>query len=100
MELMHIEMKVKADCVEAFTEVTRTNAEATRAEPGNLRFDVTQSMTDPTVFFVLEAYADGAAKNAHFKSAHFDAWQKAVGELVEDTRVTGCRPVHPAEGAW
>lgn len=100
MELMHIEMKIKADCVEAFAEVTRKNAAATRAEPGNLRFDVTQSLTDPTVFFVLEAYVDGAAKGAHFKSAHFDAWQQAVGDLVEDTHVTGCRPVFPVEGAW
>ncbi len=100
MELMHIEIKVKPEHVEAFKEVTRTNAEATRAEPGNLRFDVTQSLTDPTVFFMLEAYADGAAKGAHFRSAHFDAWQQAVGDLVEDTHVTGCRPVHPAEGDW
>lgn len=100
MELMHIEIKAKPDRVEEFLRVTVAAAEASRAEAGNLRFDVTQSITDPMVFFVLEAYVDGAAKGAHFKSAHFDAWQRAIGELVEDAHVTGCRPVHPVEGAW
>lgn len=100
MELMHIEIKVKPECVEAFVDVSIQHAEATRAEPGNLRFDVTQSLTDPTVFFVLEAYVDGAAKSTHFRSQHFEVWQDVVGRLVEDTHVTGCRPVHPAECAW
>ena len=44
---------------------------ATRAEPGNLFFDWSRSVEDPNEFVLLEAFADGAAGEAHVGSAHF-----------------------------
>lgn len=41
-------------------------------EPGLcLRFDVHQDVDDPTLFLLIEQYADQAALDAHRASAHF-----------------------------
>jgi autoinducer 2-degrading protein len=100
MELMHIQMTVKADCIEAFMRATKSAAEATRAEPGCLRFDVMQSLQDPTIFVLVEAYTSGATKDIHLQSPHFAAWQEEIADLVEHCGVIGCRPIHPRSGHW
>lgn len=50
----------------------------TRAEPGNVFFEWSRSVDDPNEFVLVEAFADGAAGEAHVGSAHFE---KAVQEL-------------------
>jgi quinol monooxygenase YgiN len=46
---------------------------ATRAEPGNLFFDWYRSVDDPTVYVLVEAFADRAAGEVHVNSEHFKA---------------------------
>jgi quinol monooxygenase YgiN len=61
---------------------------ASRAEPGNLRYDLWQDQTDPARFVLDELYADGEAVAAHRATPHFRAYASVVNDLAERTAVT------------
>ena len=46
----------------------------TRAEPGNLDYQVFRDPGQPAVFVLFERYADEAAFDAHRASPHFTTW--------------------------
>ncbi|WP_026240279.1 putative quinol monooxygenase [Parafrankia discariae] len=48
-----------------------------RAEPGNLAYNVCRSPADATVFAIYEEYVDEAAFIAHTSSDHFARWLRA-----------------------
>src|SRR5580692_8197564 len=48
--------------------------EPTRAEPGNLDYQVFRDPKDPSLFVLFERYADEAAFDAHRATPHFSAW--------------------------
>lgn len=56
---------------------------ASRAEPGNLRWDVWRDQADPTRFVLDELYIDNAAVAAHRASPHFTAYLARIGDLAE-----------------
>jgi len=58
-------------------------AAASRAEPGNLRYDLWQDQAEPARFVLDELYADNAAVAAHRETAHFKAYLVQIGELAE-----------------
>lgn len=60
-------------------------AVASRAETGNLRWDVWRDQADPTRFVLDELYIDNAAVAAHRASPHFVAYLARVGDLAERT---------------
>ncbi len=66
---------VKPEHVEAFLAATRANRAGSRAEPGNLRFDILQSAEDPCRFLFYEVFASQAALEAHRQTAHYLAWR-------------------------
>ena len=75
---------VKPEHVAHFIEAIRDNHEHSVLEPGNLRFDVLQSVDDPTRFVLYEAYRDEAAAKAHKDTAHYLAWRAtAEGWMAE-----------------
>lgn len=59
-----------------------------RAEPGNLRYDLWQDRIDPARFVLDELYADDAAVAAHRASAHFGSYLSMIDDLAERTAVT------------
>jgi quinol monooxygenase YgiN len=46
----------------------------TRAEPGNLDYQVFRDPGDPAFFVLYERYADAAAFDEHKASGHFATW--------------------------
>ena len=86
MYVVIVEVHVLAEKVAQFLRLTRENHEGTRAEPGNLRFDVLEQNDDPTRFVLYEVYEDEAAFAAHQKTAHYFAWRDAVAELMAEPR--------------
>lgn len=52
----------------------------TRAEEGNLAYQVHQSNTDANTLVLYEAYADSDAQQAHIHSPHFQ--RLAVGKII------------------
>jgi len=59
-----------------------------RAEPGNLRYDLWQDQADPARFVLDELYADGDAVAAHRASPHFQSYLSVISDLAERTAFT------------
>jgi quinol monooxygenase YgiN len=80
--------RVRPEHVDRWAEITREFTEATRSEPGNLWFDWSRSLDDPSEFVLVEAFRDGDAGAAHVQSRHF---QQAIATLpaylVETPRI-------------
>ncbi len=71
--------KVKPEYADEWPEHVRAFTEATRAEPGNLWFEWSQSVDDPREFVLVEGFTEeGAAQ--HVQSAHF---KKATTEMAK-----------------
>ncbi len=54
-----------------------------RAEPGNLRWDIWRDQADPNRFVLDELYVDVAAVAAHRATAHFQDYVSKIGDLAE-----------------
>lgn len=54
-----------------------------RAEPGNLRYDLWRDRADPSRYVLDELYVDLAAVEAHRASPHFQSYLAAIGDLAE-----------------
>ncbi|WP_395396543.1 putative quinol monooxygenase [Novosphingobium sp. BL-8A] len=61
---------------------------ASRAEPGNLRYDIWIDQTSPQRFVLDELYADGEAVAAHRASSHFQFYLAVIGELADRSALT------------
>lgn len=54
-----------------------------RAEAGNLRYDLWQDQAEPGRFVLDELYTDAAAVAAHRETAHFRDYLARIGDLAE-----------------
>ncbi|HRA06573.1 MAG TPA: putative quinol monooxygenase [Propionicimonas sp.] len=86
MLIVHVVVRVIPEGVDEFIGVTKANAEASRREPGIARFDVVQSLEDPTSFVLVEAYRTDQAAVDHKETAHYAAWRDAVAPLMAEPR--------------
>ncbi len=77
---------VLSRCVDDFIAATKANHEASVREPGNRRFDVLQSVGDPTHFILYEAYATVEDAAAHKQTAHYLKWRDAVANWMAAPR--------------
>lgn len=59
-----------------------------RAEPGNLRWDVWHDQADARRFVIDELYADDAAIAAHRQTPHFQAYLARINDLAERRALT------------
>jgi len=86
MLVVHVQVHVKAESVDAFIAATRENARNSRREPGIARFDVAQQADDPTRFVLVEIYQNAQAPAAHKETAHYQAWKDAVEPWMAEPR--------------
>lgn len=54
-----------------------------RAEPGNLRYDLWRDQGDANRFVLDELYADAAAVAAHRETPHFRAYLARIADVAE-----------------
>ena len=54
-----------------------------RAEPGNLRYDLWRDASEPFRFIFDELYRDDAAAASHRATPHFQHYLAHIGELAE-----------------
>ena len=67
-----VEFRIKPAFIASFERAIVANATASReTEPGCRQFDVCRDPADPQLFFLYELYDDGAAFDAHCRTAHF-----------------------------
>jgi quinol monooxygenase YgiN len=99
--VVHVQVHVKPEGLETFRHATLANAEASRKEPGVVRFDVAQDRDDPTRWVLVEVYRDAAASAAHKETAHYAAWRDAVAPLMADPRTSRkFSSVSPDAAGW
>lgn len=77
--------RVVPEYADRWAEITREFTEATRAEPGNLWFDWSRSLVDPTEYVLVEAFRDAEAGAAHVQSEHFRIATAALPHYLADT---------------
>ncbi len=93
-----VEIRVKSEYIEEFIHATLENYEDSIREPGNLRFDVLQSVDDPARFTLYEAYESEEAAGAHKQTEHYARWRDTVAPWMEKPRVgTPHRVIAPVE---
>ena len=101
MLIVHVHVRVKPDCIEAFKEATIANARQSVKEPGIARFDVVQQQDDPTRFVLVEAYRSVEATAAHKATAHYAAWRDRMESLMAEPRSSvKYSNVFPGEEGW
>ena len=61
----------KPEHVENFPNIVADFTEATRAEPGNLFFEWSRSLENPSEYVLVEGFRDGDAGGEHVNSEHF-----------------------------
>jgi quinol monooxygenase YgiN len=88
MLIVHVSAHVLPADVAAFIEATKANAAASVLEPGIARFDVVQSLEDPTRFVLVEAYRTDAAAGAHKETVHYATWRDTVAPMMAEPRTS------------
>ena len=86
MFVIMVYLDVKPECIEQFKKISIYNHENARKEAGNLRFDVLQSVDDPTKFSLYEAYVDDDAFNFHKTTEHYKKWAAEVADYCVKAR--------------
>ena len=99
MQIIHVQVQVKPEAVEAFKAATIENASQSLREPGVAAFDVVQSQDDPTRFVLVEAYRTSEAVLAHKETRHYQTWRDPVADMMagprSGTRYTNVFPANP-----
>lgn len=60
---------------------------ASRAEPGNLQYDLWRDHADADRFVLEELYTDDAAVAAHRATPHFENYLSKINDLAERTAI-------------
>ena len=92
--VMQITHYIIPEYVDLYIDATIANAEATRQEPGNIRFDVLRDANNPCCFQLYEVYVDRQAQQAHLASHHFAAWKEAVQHVFSDRSFHKFEAIH------
>ena len=101
MLVVHVQVQVLAQYVDAFIAATRVNAAESLKEPGIARFDVAQQADDATRFVLVEAYKTADAPAAHKETAHYAAWRDAVAPMMASPRSSvKYQSLCPEEARW
>jgi quinol monooxygenase YgiN len=77
--------RVLPEHADNWADITREFTQATRAEAGNLWFDWSRSLDDPTEYVLVEAFSDGGAGSAHVQSEHFKTAIDVLPQYLVDT---------------
>ena len=86
MLIVHVYVRVKPECIEAFKQATVANASASLKEPGVARFDVAQQQDDATRFVLVEAYRTPEGSAAHKETKHYQTWRDTVATMMAEPR--------------
>ena len=88
MLVVHVQVRVKPEAVEAFKQATLANARESIKESGIARFDVVQQQDDVTRFVLVEAYRTAEALAAHKETKHYAVWKDTVAPMMAEPRTS------------
>ncbi len=99
--IVHVDIAVIPEHLDAFLVATEQNAVASRNEVGIARFDVLTDRTDPNHIVLAEVYRDETAAAAHKETAHYARWRDAVADMMARPReATRYVNTSPDDGGW
>ena len=101
MLIVHVDVRVKPECLDAFKQASLENARNSVQEPGIARFDVIQRQDDPTRFVLVEVYRTEDAPAKHKETAHYQKWRDTVAPMMAEPRSsTKFVNVFPDDRGW
>jgi autoinducer 2-degrading protein len=101
MNIIHVHVRVKQDCVEAFNAASLENARNSLLELGIARFDVLQEVNDPTHFELIEVYRTLDDPIKHKETAHYKKWRELVEPMLVEPRTrTQYTNLFPNDEEW
>jgi autoinducer 2-degrading protein len=101
MLIVHVQVHVKPDQIDAFKAATLANARASVREPGIARFDVVQQVDDASRFVLVEVYRNASAPAAHKETAHYALWRDTVAPMMASPRTSvKFANVFPEDAGW
>ena len=77
-------LKVKPDKIDDLKKAALAIVDRSRAEAGNINYDIHQSIEDETLFFWHETWASKAAIDEHFATPFFGEFFAAVQDCAEE----------------
>lgn len=86
MYVVCVTVWVKEGFENEFIDATRRNHEATRKEPGNVRFDVLRKVDDSRQFFLYEVYLSENDFTLHQQTEHYLSWKETVADWMAQKR--------------
>jgi autoinducer 2-degrading protein len=101
MYIVHVHVSVKPDDIDAFIDASLDNAQNSVKEPGVARFDVIQSLDDPSKFVLVEVYKTPDDAALHKQTAHYARWRDTVADMMAKPR-EGFKYINlfPGEDGW
>jgi quinol monooxygenase YgiN len=75
----------KPEHVEDFPNIVADFTKATRAEPGNLFFEWSRSLENPSEYVLVEGFRDGDAGSEHVNSEHFKTFVAKAPDVLAST---------------
>ncbi|MDE3196617.1 MAG: antibiotic biosynthesis monooxygenase [Acidobacteriota bacterium] len=101
MLILHVNIHVRPECVDAFREATIENARNSNREPGIARFDLLQLQDEPNRFSLLEVYRTEDAVAAHKQTPHYAKWVEATADMFAEPRTRSWyTTVFPGDESW
>ncbi len=85
MILINVKFPVKPEYADRWPELAAEFTAATLAEPGNLWFEWSRSVSDPNTYVLIEAFEEGEAPGLHVNSAHFKTMQAEFPQYLSAT---------------
>ena len=78
MYFIVVKFETRPEWTDRWMDLVADFTAATREEPGNLWFEWSRSLEDPSEYVLVEGFRDGEAGKEHVTGEHF---KKAAGEL-------------------
>jgi quinol monooxygenase YgiN len=80
-----VRFAVKPEHADAWPGIVDAFTKGTRSEPGNLWFDWSRSLDDPTEYVLVEAFRGPEAATAHVTSEHFTTAMRDLPQYLTRT---------------
>jgi (4S)-4-hydroxy-5-phosphonooxypentane-2,3-dione isomerase len=101
MLIVHVQVHVKPESIQAFLQASLENARNSVQEPGIARFDVLQQSDHPARFILTEVYRTPEAPAQHKTTAHYLAWRDTVATMMAEPRTSvQFKNVFPGDERW
>jgi autoinducer 2-degrading protein len=101
MLIVHVQVRVKVESIEAFRRATVENARQSVKEVGIARFDVLQEPSEPSRFLLVEVYRNSEAPARHKETQHYQTWRDTVADMMAEPRTSEkYSNVFPSDESW